>query len=426
MKQLIALTIAACFIPAARAQAEPDYIPNDAWQRVDMRKFYQFRLPLQPDQQVQNAYLIDDALYVTASNGYVYALHAPTGILRWFTQVTTADYEVTRPAHLQTRVVFSLPPKSQQYLRVDGRPIRKIDYRFPAASPPTSDGFFFFVGGLNNRLYAFNPEVPWETWKVLTTGSVRAAPAYYDDTLYYATDRGVVYAARSVDRDYVGINRTFGPVVASPLANESGVFVASRDRSLYAFDLRLRGRQWRARFQSPLVDSPVLAADTIFQYSRADGLAAINLEVFGVDERIRWMRPDGLALLTTDDRYAYVFCQDSKIKACRLDTGVVEHTIEAPGFEFTVASTNDPAIFLVSRDGRIYCARKKNVPLPTPEQMRLALAGVTGGVPVMEQPAADEDDDVAAAPDEDEDPLASPRRGAPVGGTSKISKGFGG
>ena len=72
-----------------------------------------------------------------------------------------------------------------------------------------------------------------------------------------------------------------GPITADLAVDDNGVYVASRDHSLYLLDPAFGGLRWRARFSGPLYEPPVVTADTAFQFCAEDGLAAINTGTVG-------------------------------------------------------------------------------------------------------------------------------------------------
>ena len=146
-------TLITLICPAALA-AE-DYISSAALYQVGLVKSWQLRVPLEADQTVADMFRVDDQLYLATNDGYVFAVDAETGALRWLRRVTSEGYRVWRPCHSGDRVIFTTPTTVLQLDRRSGEGIDKLRVRFPCGTAPISDGPRFFVGGLDRRFYAF-------------------------------------------------------------------------------------------------------------------------------------------------------------------------------------------------------------------------------------------------------------------------------
>lgn len=408
----------ALLVPAAGAEA--DYIDGSALQAAGLVKFWQLRLPLSPGQTIRDCYLVDDQIYAATHDGYVYAVHAPSGVIRWIRQVTTGGYRVRRPCHAGDRTIFVTPAAVVQYDRYTGQPLRKLALDFPAGSPPVSDGPRFYVGGIDQRLYCFYLDDDFPVWKVRVRGAIAGQPALLDGQLCFGSEDGSVYNCRTSDKALRWRAQTFGPITAAVVADPDGVYAASHDQSLYMFDRTLGGKRWRARFSGPLVEPPVIAGDVAFQYCAEDGLAAVNTGTVGVEKRIRWLLPDGRKVLTVAGQRAYVLARDENLLVVRLNDGEVLETIPAPGFVLGLPSPDDPALYLVARDGRVFCARQRGVAIVRAEEL---LAALRPPQPA-EQAAGPATTEPAEKPPAEQDALASRQPGPPIGAKSKVSKQY--
>jgi outer membrane protein assembly factor BamB len=403
---------------ASATFGQADYVDSSALHQAGLVKYWQLRLPLEAGQEVTDAYLVDDQIYLATSDGYAYAIHAQTGANRWKKRVTTAAYRIRRPCHLDNRTIFVTPPAITQYDRYTGEPVLRVETRFPTGSAPVSDGARYYVGGIDGRIYAFYPNQDFEAWKARAGGQIVSRPALHGSHLYFASADGSIYACVADNKRFYWRTRVIGSITADLAVNDSGLYVATRDNSLYSLALQDGSPRWRTRFSGPLSEPPVVTPEIVFQYCLNDGVAAVNSGTVGVEERVRWILPRGRELLTVDGRRAYVLARDESILVVRLDDGQVVDTISAPGFTLPMPSPADPALYIASKDGRIFCARKRGVSPVTAEDVRAAM-----GRPeeVEEQPA-----EAAGqmAPPEEEDYLKSKQPGPPIGGKSKVSKEY--
>jgi outer membrane protein assembly factor BamB len=398
--------------------AGEDYLPAAELEAVQWRKSWQLPLPLEADQYLTDLYLVEDQLYAATADGYVFAIHAGSGAIRWLRQVTQEGFRVSRPCQAGERVIFATPTTVVHLDRLTGKGLYQQRLDFPCGTAPVSDGSRYFLGGLDRRLYAFSVENPLQRWAVTTSGPITVTPAVLGPNVYFASDDGSVYSCAAYDKAFRWSTRTFGPIVGAVVVSAEGVFVPSQDQSLYLFDLTYGRLRWRARFSGPLFEPPVLAGGLAFQYSPQDGLAAVEVAV-GAERRVRWVVPGGRMLLALEGSQAFVLKTDQSVAVVGLEDGQVRAVILAPGFTLGAPEMREPAIYLASRDGRVFCARPRSVPLVQPEDLRAAIAGPE----VAEAPGAGSEG--AAATSREAAGEGGGRQLPPIGGKSKISKSFG-
>ncbi len=420
MKRILFATLLGAALTNA-VHAESDFLPAEPLRAAGLVKYWQLQIPLEPGQRLRDCYLVDDHLYLGTQSGYVYCLHAPTGVIRWLRPITRSGYNVRRPAHSGDDVVFVTPTDIQVYNRHSGAPVRRTELRFPSSSAPVSDGARLFVGGVDRRLYAFDLGTLFYDWRALTSAPISAAPVVVGDLIVTASDVGDVYAARRENKRIVWQTSTHGGVSADLVADDRGVYVASRDFSLYLLDAGFGNVRWRARLSGPLSEPPVPTPDLIYQYCPADGLVAIEGEpVAIIDERIRWKLPSGRLALTVLDRVVYVLLLEDTLAAVDVQTGAVRHAVPAGGLRIGLPAPGAGTVYLVSEDGRVFCARPAGVPPLGREDVVAALRMSADGA--TQAPATQPS--VAAPAAMAEDPLQTRRGGAPIGGRSRVSREF--
>jgi len=419
MPQKLALICSLLALSGPAVLGESDFIGSSALHEAGLVKYWQLQLPLQPGQEIAASYLVDDQLYAATQDGYVYAIDAQTGAIRWAKQVTTAGYQLRPPCHAGERTVFVTPPAFWQYDRYSGRPIRAMETRFPTGSPAISDGLRIYVGGIDQKIYAFHLDQDFEDWKARANGPVVSRPALLGKYLYFAGDDGTVYACVAANKQFYWRARRVGPVTADLAVDENGVYVACRDHSLYLLDPAFGGLRWRTRFSGPLYEPPVITPQVVFQYSPKDGLAAINTATVDVETRVRWTLPRGRKLLTLDEKRAYILSCDETILIAGLDDGRLLHTVPAPGFTMPMPSPGVMALYVAAKNGRLFCARKRGVPIVLAEDVRRASLGPKSPEEQAETPA-----EAGAPKPAEEDHLRSKRPGPPIGAKSKVSREY--
>jgi outer membrane protein assembly factor BamB len=418
------LLIGSLLIPLASSvvAGDPDYLAPDALHAAGLVKFWQLSLPLEKDQQLQDVHLVDDQLYLATQDGYVFAVHALTGVIRWLQPVTRSGYTLRRPCHVGEQVVFVTPSDLQIYDRRTGDPVSRTDLRFSAGSAAITDGTQLLVGGMDRRFYSLDPRTQYVEWKVLTDAAITSTPALAGDSVFFATEAGTVFACSRDGRRVLRWQYSaYDRVSADLVARDEGVYVPSRDWSLYLLDLNYGNVRWRARFSGPLYEPPVVTPEVAYQYTPADGLVAVDTTVIGApDDRLRWKLPEGRMALTVHEGQTYVLTKDQQVLAVNTKTGELSNAIPAPGFVLGIPAPASATIYVAAPDGRVFCGRARGATPPTAQDVLAALrlsgqkadsAGATSQPTTRPTPKA-------------EDPLATRNKGTPAGGKSNVTKQF--
>jgi outer membrane protein assembly factor BamB len=424
LKPACAWLLVAILSPLALAQE--DYIPGEALREAELIKAWQLSLQLDKTQHLTDAYLLDDQLYLATDDGYVFAVHAETGAIRWLRRVSSEGFRIRRPCHVGERVIFITPTTVLQLNRLSGEGESKTLLKFPAGSAPVTDGERVFVGGLDRRLHAFEAAEPVLGWRVIVNDPITSAPVVLKDhaginVVVAASDDGTVYACTATKKAFRWQASVWGSITADLAAGEEGIYVPCRDQSLYLLDPLFGEVRWRARFSGPLYEPPVVTADTAYQFCPDDGLVSVNTAVVGAVERLRWKLPRGRVLLAADARYAYVLSQDQSVLVVGHDDGTVAYTLSAPGMTLAAPSPAHAALYVASTDGRVFSARPRGTPLVTSGALRDAVSPPETAAEAAEklQPASQ-----PSAKADQTDSLSTSRKGRPIGGKSKVSKGY--
>ncbi|MGE0478928.1 MAG: PQQ-binding-like beta-propeller repeat protein [Phycisphaerae bacterium] len=413
------LTAALALGLAPAAAADSDFVAADALRGAGLVKHWQGQVPLDPGQTVVDAYRVDENLYVCTDDGYVFAVHANTGVIRWLRQVTTGGYRLRKPCHAGEEVIFITTASLRAYDRLTGEPLAEGDLRFPAGSGPATDGARLFLGGINERFYAFAIRDMSEIWKVAVGGPIVSTPVVWGAYLYVASEDGGVYACTTANKLAHWQTTTNAANTADLVADDNGVYVASRDHALYLYDAIDGSTKWRALLSGPLREPPAPTKEVAYQYCPDDGVAAIETALGKDEERIRWKLARGRALLTVDKTTAFIATRDGFVVPVAIADGKEGAAIDASAFTIPITWTADATILLVAPNGRMFSARPKDAPPVKIEDIRKALrtseSSAAGGAAPTTQPAPAAPTGGSTAP-----------LGPPVGGKSKVSREFSG
>ncbi len=101
--------MACILLPALNRTANAQMVSDEALGRLDLRSAWTIDLPLDGGEEVTRTVALDDNLYVLTSSNRVYAVHLHTGILRWASDVSSANDQVRGPTHSDHYAVFTTP-----------------------------------------------------------------------------------------------------------------------------------------------------------------------------------------------------------------------------------------------------------------------------------------------------------------------------
>ena len=229
----------------------------------------------------------DGMVFVGSDDYNVYALNATNGNLVWKYSATGKVVSSATVAYGKVFVasrdgyLHALPEKDPNgdgiinsterkwRVQVQGTP------RDIVSSPAVADGKVFF-GSLDNWIYALNATSGAQIipgWPQATQGDVTSSPAVADGKVFVGSDDGKVHAYL-VSGAKIGSFTTGGLVKSSPAVAYGKVFVGSNDGKIYA--LSTSGTHlWNKTIGSVSWSSPAVAEHKVFIGS-ANGIYAFR------------------------------------------------------------------------------------------------------------------------------------------------------
>jgi len=382
-------------------------------QSAGLSKYWEARVPLSAGDSVQEAFLIEDMLYVVTDSGILFAIQTDVGFLRWGVKATEPDYTIHRPTHLRTAggggaVLVPTTTAVFLYDKSTGKEHYRFRPPFPLGGPIAAAGSQLLAGGSDGLFYSllYHPRSaePVIAWKVAAGGAVTAAPVLFDsDKVLFATHGGMVFSCRAGDKAFRWAYRTRGPVFGDPVVDESGAYIASADQSLYKLDWDEGTMLWRFRFPGPLLTGPTVLAHTAYQFCESDGLTAIDADT----GQMKWRNGAGRRLLAHSRDRDVLLLADHKVQVVDHASGKNLAAIDADAVDLGVSNPGDDSVYLLGADGAVLCARMESVPYLRRQQIIAAREHMS-----LPQWADGEAQDASASPkqaDSESDPLRSCR-----------------
>lgn len=380
MTKWIVLSFVAFLTPViARGQSDAPLIDNESLQQLGLVRFWEAILPLTPDDRIRDAYLVDEALYVTSERGGLFALKADVGLLRWGAPLTEPSFRIYPPRHLREDGSSgpTIVSTTTEFLILD-RYTGQVRQRFvpPFAIGSAAIGFdgMLFAGGSDGRFYSLqlnHPTAPTppKRWEVLAGGPVSTVPLLYDgNTLLFASQAGKVFACLAEDKTFRWSYRVGGAIQADPAIDDGGVYVASADRSLYKLHRGTGKLIWRSRFPGPLLAAPVAVAQTVYQFCDDNGLTALD----AITGKEKWRLSSGKTLAAHSSEGDVVFTADGRLAVLDHESGAVLGDIDASAVRSVVPNAVSDSVFLLGRGSHVSCIRLDKVPYLRRQQVMAA------------------------------------------------------
>jgi outer membrane protein assembly factor BamB len=365
MKQLLSVLIGLLLIGGCARYQEDQ--PRQLGEITSQGFVEQWRAPLTLDDgdELQRGYLVGETLYIYSGNNRVFALDPRGGQLRHSNRIASATSAVRRPTVQGDYIIYPTRASLEVYSRA-GRHLKSVPMGHSIRSPGTGAGNIVYVGldyPIGGRLAKIDIARAYghTVWELMTDGGLSAAPVWYDDAIYVASEGGTVYAVNAVRAPIWStpgnVFRTDGPVVADIKVDDTGVYVASTDTKLYCID-RLTGRiKWQYYAGRPLTTPPVLTSDRVYQFVRGQGLVALDKRTGEPSRQPLWALDDAREFLAEDEAHTYVAMRDGRIAAVDRTSGEIRFRSQRRDFDVFVANTRDGMIYAARRDGTVIGVR---------------------------------------------------------------------
>lgn len=195
-----------------------------------------------------------------------------------------------------------------------------------------------------------------DPWEMYTTQGISSTPAALNDAVYVGTNDGKVWALTG-SRDVLwnlpqGAFQTNGKISAGIMVDDYGVYVASQDKRLYCLERNSGRIRWSYYAVAPLLDTPYVTAEHVYQFVPNVGLVAINKLEGKFAREPMWIQPMARSVLATDETHVYVNAGGSIVA---LDKQTGEPQFRSTRTDYVAFATNPSGstIYAATRGGSI-------------------------------------------------------------------------
>ena len=336
--------------------------PHGVLRKAGLAQYWRTEMPFDRGDSAVSAYLLEDSLYVVTRMGDLHAVDPNVGLVRWVHRVAGRGKRVFKPSHLFTvdgraAVLVAHSEGAYVYDRGSGAVLAEIPEMWPAGSGAVGDSSSLYAGSSDGFIYAvqwYNPthDKPLRTWKVLGGGPVTSMPVLINNVLYFASQSGSVFAfTADWNKNLHWKYSTEAAIVADLYVDESGVYVAGLDRSLYRLDVSSGAVLWRYRFPQPLREAPIVSQRTVYQHCRGTGLYAIDVDT----SELLWTQSAATALVSRRADRTCVRMGDEHVALLDSTGGQVRHVIPIAVKSVVAANPDGLPFYVVTPDGDVAC-----------------------------------------------------------------------
>lgn len=230
----------------------------------------------------------DETVFIGSTDGYAYAINAVSGTLVWKTFLQ--DSILSTPTILNG-VVYMTTDRAWALQATTGKPIwSSASYGRGLSSPTVSQSRFYF-GQPSHGVWCLNTATGAVTWHI-DAGIVYSNPAIADGIIYFGTAVDNIMAANALTGEYKwrsGFSGSGSP--SNPTISDQSVYVGTVPPQLHSYSLVTTRQNWNVYFlsnvtgvQSGLFYSPLVANGTVYTANSDGYIYAID----AVSTKLKW------------------------------------------------------------------------------------------------------------------------------------------
>ena len=209
--------------------------------------------------------VIEDKVYFTSANYYVYCLDLETGKLVW--KNMTGDEVWSSPNFFGNNIVFGcLNGKVYCVDKDTGK--EKWTFRSGSsiyASPGISDEYIF-IGNNEGKFYCIDGSNGKSVWIFDANGSIwRCSPSIFDDKVFFGTRKNGMFYALSVNDGSKIWERALGDEIwSSPSVTKDGYIYIGAGNKFYCLKVSTGEIVWEQEFKDRVDSSPAVSGDLVY------------------------------------------------------------------------------------------------------------------------------------------------------------------
>lgn len=341
------------------AQSDPQPVANSQWE-IDHAGWselgYQWEWtgypPMQPGAYIEHATAYDDLLTFVGSGSTLSVLDSGTGKVRWSRQLDRATTRFVEPVRRDNTLFAASDTEFWEINLSNGNTIDRDSLgTLVNTSPLIVDNLAIF-GTLAGELFAFQMDNDFKLWSYKLDGPIHQPAIQVSDGFIAAlSQNGELRTLETINAHSGMHTRIAGGSDATLLTDGVGVYVASLDQSIYAFDINDGYRFWRVRSSAPVTVQHTLHEGVVYASTQDHGLAAIDSATGSVVWNNREI--SGWVLTDIDSRELIVFTGLEMLAVDKERGDIIARMPLRNIAGVRTDSINDGNIYVITLDGGV-------------------------------------------------------------------------
>lgn len=312
--------------------------------RVEWRAFP----TMLPGGRLESVDILGDALGAMDSEGVFSVIESTSGQQRWSDQVAGSLTRFFGSVRDDKHIVVLSESEAYYYDSQTGALKNKQRLSKVASTRPVRAGEILAYGTANGNVVGLNTLNGFAVWGSGVTGAVDVDPVGFPNgtDVAFASQGGDVLVLDGITGRGLGRARMFAGPGAAIASNDTLVFVASLDHSLYAFTRNSCQQVWRHRTGNPLRHPPVHVDGVVYcDLGDSGGLSALNAST----GKVIWNNQDVGGQVVAIRRNKVLAYDGAKMYTLDPAKGTVIDTVPLTNIEFFRSSKiKDDTLYAVS------------------------------------------------------------------------------
>ena len=302
-------TLSACSSTQTASDSENDAqlastpawsIDHEGWAELGYQWEWTGYPPMQRGAVIEHATAYDDILTFVGSGSTLSVLETNTGKVRWSRQLDRSTTRFVEPVRRDDTLYAASDTELWELSLRNGNTIDRDSMgTLVNTSPLIVDNLAIF-GTLAGELFAFQMDNDFKLWSYKFDGPIEQPAIQVSDEFIAAiSQKGEIRTLETINAHSGMTAKIAGGTDTELLTDGIGLYIASLDQSLYAFDIVDGFRYWRIRSSDPITVQHTLHEGLLYASTRDKGLMCIDTATGDV----LWNNPEigGWVLSVVDD-----------------------------------------------------------------------------------------------------------------------------
>jgi hypothetical protein len=262
--------------PTVEERAAAFGINHDTYSRLGYRHQWSGFPVMSPGAQVREFDILGDALVVMDEENMLTVMRTSTGAINWSDQVGPHLTKFVGNIRDGNRLLVSSESDVFTYDIETSTLLDKEHLNKVVNTRPLQVGNILIYGTASGEIFGQIKEAGFRAWGNTIDGAIEIDPVLLGNTIGFVSHTGSVQFVDGVTGTTLGRNRIFDGPGADLAASETMMFVASLDRSLYAFDINGAVPRWRRRTDTRLTYPPIYHDGKVYCAIESAGMVCLD------------------------------------------------------------------------------------------------------------------------------------------------------